>query len=174
MKGKRQEAKGKRQKWKRTARGRRVLHFCPLPFASCLLPSLEMCLPFDVRHSPDEINLVSLKRAPELVLPRRACGGAAGGSFAGNFNGQAGQAFVSTKGSTSPPKPPTRAEQEVRAAAERLNSQVEDALVAVGARQTPAGIDEIEACAHRLERPPRHLSVALRQLAEGRRGPDNP
>src|SRR2546423_2796577 len=76
MKGKRQEAKGKRQKWKRTARGRRVLHFCPLPFASCLLPSLEMCLPFDVRHSPDEINLVSLKRAPELVLPRRACGGA--------------------------------------------------------------------------------------------------
>src|SRR2546423_11404838 len=76
MKGKRQEAKGKRQKWKRTARGRRVLHFCPLPFASCLLPSLEMCLPFDVRHSPKEINLVSLKRAPEpVLLAARACGG---------------------------------------------------------------------------------------------------
>ena len=131
-----------------------------------------MCLPFDVRHSPDEINLVSLKRAPELVLPRRACGGAAVGSFAENSNGQAGQAFVSTKGSTSPSKPPTRAEQEVRSAAERLNSQVEDALAAVGARQTRDGIDEIEACADRLERAARDLSVALRELAEERRDKD--
>ena len=79
---------------------------------------------------------------------------------------------MSTKGSTSPSKPPTRAEQEVRSAAERLNSQVEDALAAVGARQTPDGIDEIEACADRLERAARDLSVALRELAEERRDKD--
>src|SRR2546421_8270497 len=85
MKGKRQEAKGKRQKWKTTTRGPRVLHFYPLSFASCLLPSLEMCLSFDVRHSPDEINLVSLKRAPELVLPRRARAAGRGRLLRGEF-----------------------------------------------------------------------------------------
>jgi hypothetical protein len=84
-------------------------------------------------------------------------------------NGQAGQVFVSTKGSTSPSKPLTRAEQEAHSAAERLNSQVADALAAVSARQTRDGVDEIEACADRLERAARDLSVALRELAEERR-----
>ena len=53
-----------------------------------------------------------------------------------------------------------------------MNSQIEDALQAVGARQTPDGIDEIEACADRLERAARDLSVALRELAEERRDKD--
>ncbi|HYX42565.1 MAG TPA: hypothetical protein VE821_12745 [Pyrinomonadaceae bacterium] len=81
---------------------------------------------------------------------------------------------MSTKGSTSPSRPPTRAEQEVRSAAERLNSQVADALAAVSARQTRDGVDEIEACADRLERAARDLSVALRELAEERRNNDAP
>ena len=76
---------------------------------------------------------------------------------------------MSTKGSTSPSKPLTRAEQEAHSAAERLNSQVADALAAVSARQTRDGVDEIEACADRLERAARDLSVALRELAEERR-----
>ena len=45
-------------------------------------------------------------------------------------------------------------------------------LQAVGARQTRDGIDEIEACADRLERAARDLSVALRELAEERRDKD--
>jgi hypothetical protein len=79
---------------------------------------------------------------------------------------------VSTKGSTSPSKPLTRAEQEVQSAAERVNSQTEDALAAVAARQTPGGVDELEACADRLERAARDLSVALRELVEERREKD--
>jgi hypothetical protein len=80
--------------------------------------------------------------------------------------------LVSTKGSTSPSKLLTRAEQEVQSAAERLNSQTEDALAAVAARTSPGGVDELEACADRLERAARDLSVAQRELAEERRESD--
>jgi hypothetical protein len=66
----------------------------------------------------------------------------------------------------------TRAEQEVKSAAERLNSQVADALAAVAARQSPGGIDELEASADRLERAARDLAVALRELVEERRERD--
>lgn len=79
---------------------------------------------------------------------------------------------MSTKGSTSPLTPLTRAEQEVQSAAERLNSQTEDALIAVASRQKPGGVDELEACADRLERAARDLSVALRELLEERREKD--
>jgi hypothetical protein len=80
--------------------------------------------------------------------------------------------LVSTKGSTSPSKLLTRAEQEVQSAAERLNSQTEDALAAVAARQNPGGVEELEACAERLERAARDLAVALRELVEERRQKD--
>jgi hypothetical protein len=66
----------------------------------------------------------------------------------------------------------TRAEQEVQSAAERLNSQTEAALAAVAARQTPGGVDELDASADRLERAARDLSVALRELVEERREKD--
>ena len=79
---------------------------------------------------------------------------------------------MSTKGSTSPIKRLTRAEQEVQSAAERLNSQVADALAAVAARQSPGGVDELEASADRLERAARDLAVALRELVEERRERD--
>jgi hypothetical protein len=79
---------------------------------------------------------------------------------------------VSTKGSTSPTQRLTRAEQEVQSAAERLNSQVADALAAVAARQSPGGVDELDASADRLERAARDLAVALRELVEERRERD--
>ncbi|HYH87533.1 MAG TPA: hypothetical protein VEX60_18910 [Pyrinomonadaceae bacterium] len=79
---------------------------------------------------------------------------------------------MSTKGSTSPSKPLTRAEQEAQSAAERLNSQITDALAAVAGLQSPGGVDELEACADRLERAARDLSVALRELAEERQNRD--
>jgi hypothetical protein len=66
----------------------------------------------------------------------------------------------------------TRAEQEVQSAAERLNSQVADALAAVAARQSPGGVDELEASADRLERAARDMAVALRELVEERRERD--
>ncbi|MDT5158905.1 MAG: hypothetical protein QOH51_3262 [Acidobacteriota bacterium] len=66
----------------------------------------------------------------------------------------------------------TRSEQEVQSAAERLNSQIEDALAAVAARQNPGGVDQLEASADRLERAARDLSVALRELLEERREND--
>ena len=88
------------------------------------------------------------------------------------YSGKQGRVFVSTKGSTSPSKPLTRAEQEVQSAAERLNSQTEAALAAVAARQRPGGVDELEASADRLERAARDLSVALRELVEERREKD--
>jgi hypothetical protein len=75
---------------------------------------------------------------------------------------------VSSQSSTSP-KPLTRAEQEVQSAAERLNSQIDDALAAVAALKAPDGVEELEACADRLERAARDLSVALRELTEERR-----
>jgi hypothetical protein len=63
--------------------------------------------------------------------------------------------------------PLTPAEQEAQAAAERLNAQIEDALAAVAVR-SKSGTEELEACAHRLERAARDLAVALRELAERR------
>ena len=45
--------------------------------------------------------------------------------------------------------------------------QIEAALAAV-AVQTQDGVEELEACADRLERAARDLSVALRELAEQR------
>jgi hypothetical protein len=80
---------------------------------------------------------------------------------------------VSTKRSTSTMQGLTRAEQEVQSAAERLNSQVEDALAAVATRQkSPDAADELEASADRLERAARDLAVALRELGEERRAAD--
>ncbi len=79
---------------------------------------------------------------------------------------------MSTKGSTSPAQPLTRAEQEVHSAADRLNLQTEDALRAVAARQSPGGVDELDASADRLERAARDLAVALRELVEERREKD--
>jgi hypothetical protein len=58
----------------------------------------------------------------------------------------------------------------VQSAAERLNSQISDALAAVATRQkTRDAADELEATADRLERAARDLAVALRELGEERR-----
>jgi hypothetical protein len=62
----------------------------------------------------------------------------------------------------------TRAEQETQTEAERLNAQVERALAAVAVRSTNE-TEELEACANRIERAARDLSVALRELARERR-----
>lgn len=73
-----------------------------------------------------------------------------------------------SRSQTSTPRPLTPAEQETQAAAERLNSQVEDALAAVA---TPSGdntADELDAIADRLERAARDLAVALRELGARR------
>ena len=75
---------------------------------------------------------------------------------------------MSSKGTSSSPRPLTRAEQEVQSAAERLTAQIGDALSAVHVR-SPDGVDELDACADRLERAARDLSVALRELAEERK-----
>lgn len=79
----------------------------------------------------------------------------------------------SSKSSTSPSKPLTRAEQEAQSAAERLNSQIDDALAAVASLQSPDGVGELEASADRLERAARDLAVALRELADERRSRDS-
>ena len=60
----------------------------------------------------------------------------------------------------------------MQSTAERLNSQVGDALAAVAALKAPDGVQGLEACADRLERAARDLSVALRELAEERRESD--
>ncbi len=60
----------------------------------------------------------------------------------------------------------------MQSAAERLNLQTEDALAAVAARQSPGAVDDLEACADRLERAARDLAVALRELVEERREKD--
>lgn len=69
------------------------------------------------------------------------------------------------------PAPPKRqlslAEQEAEKAAQRLNTQIEAALSAVQAHD---GTEELEACADRLERAARDLTVALRELAQRRQG----
>ena len=62
------------------------------------------------------------------------------------------------------------AEQETRAAAERLSAQIDDALSAAS-RHSSDSTEELEACADRLERAARDLAAALRELA-GRRGGD--
>ena len=62
----------------------------------------------------------------------------------------------------------TRAEKETESAAERLTSQIEDARAAVSQRST-SDIDELEACADRLERAARDLATALRELSHERR-----
>ena len=62
----------------------------------------------------------------------------------------------------------TRAEQETETAADRLNTQVEGALAAVAVRSN-SDIEQLEACADRLERAARDLAVALRELAHERR-----
>ena len=61
----------------------------------------------------------------------------------------------------------TRAEAETETAAERLTSQIESARAAVAVRST-SDMDELEACADRLERAARDLAVALRELARER------
>lgn len=61
----------------------------------------------------------------------------------------------------------SNAEQETETAAERLNLQIEDALAAVALRSSDSA-DELEACADRLERAARDLTVALRELAQQR------
>lgn len=55
----------------------------------------------------------------------------------------------------------------MQTAAERLTSQMDDALAAVRL-QSPDAVEELEACADRLERAARDMSVALRELAEER------
>jgi hypothetical protein len=62
----------------------------------------------------------------------------------------------------------TRAEKETESAAERLTSQIEDARAAVSKHST-SDIDELEACADRLERAARDLATALRELSHERR-----
>jgi hypothetical protein len=62
----------------------------------------------------------------------------------------------------------TRAEKETQTEAARLNTQIEHALAAVAVRSRN-DIEELEACADRLERAARDLSVALRELARERR-----
>ncbi len=62
----------------------------------------------------------------------------------------------------------TRAEQETTTAAERLTSQIDSARTAVAVRST-SDIEELEACADRLERAARDLAAALRELAHERR-----
>lgn len=64
--------------------------------------------------------------------------------------------------------PLTRAEKETQTEAGRLTTQIEDALSAVTTRSR-ADIEELEACADRLERAARDLAVALRELANQRR-----
>jgi polyhydroxyalkanoate synthesis regulator phasin len=66
----------------------------------------------------------------------------------------------------------TRAEQETNTAAERLTSQIESARAAVAVRST-SDIEELEACADRLERAARDLATALRELAHERRAAAN-
>jgi hypothetical protein len=62
----------------------------------------------------------------------------------------------------------TRAERETETAAARLIEQTENALVAVAVRST-SDIEQLEACAARLERAARDLAVAMRELAHERR-----
>jgi hypothetical protein len=62
----------------------------------------------------------------------------------------------------------TRAERETETASARLIEQTENALAAVAVRSM-SDIEQLEACATRLERAARDLAVALRELAHERR-----
>jgi hypothetical protein len=74
--------------------------------------------------------------------------------------------FVSeNQGTTTSRQSP--AAHETAAAAERLTTQIEDARAALS-NQT-SDDTELEACADRIERAARDLSVALRELARRRR-----
>ncbi len=66
----------------------------------------------------------------------------------------------------------TRAEQETETAADRLSSQIDSALAAVAVHSYD-DIEELEACADRLERAARDLTVALRELSRERRAQKN-
>jgi small-conductance mechanosensitive channel len=59
------------------------------------------------------------------------------------------------------------AAQETESAVERLTTQIEDARAALSNRTSDD--TELEACADRIERAARDLSVALRELAKRRR-----
>ncbi|MDT7541342.1 MAG: hypothetical protein QOE33_1246 [Acidobacteriota bacterium] len=59
------------------------------------------------------------------------------------------------------------AAHETESAAERLSTQIEDARAAVANTRRDDG--DLEACADRIERAARDLSVALRELAARRR-----
>lgn len=63
------------------------------------------------------------------------------------------------------------AAHEAESAAERLSTQIEDARTALASARSDDG--ELEACADRIERAARDLSVALRELASRRRGEDS-
>lgn len=81
---------------------------------------------------------------------------------------RAGPFVASIMTAETPLNQMTRAEKETQSAAERLHVQIEDALAAVAVRANNDR-DELEACAHRLERAARDLAVALRELAHERR-----
>lgn len=65
----------------------------------------------------------------------------------------------------------TRAEQEAHTEAQRLTTQVEEALAVVRAHSDNQA-EDLEAVATRLERASRDLAVALRELARERRQND--
>jgi hypothetical protein len=69
---------------------------------------------------------------------------------------------------TFTPRQMTRAERETETASARLIEQTENALAAVAVRSM-SDIEQLEACAARLERAARDLAVALRELAHERR-----
>jgi hypothetical protein len=75
---------------------------------------------------------------------------------------------VSNRAARSDVRQTSNAAQEAASAAERLNTQIADALADVN---TPSGgtPDELEASADRIERAARDLSVALRDLASRQR-----
>lgn len=76
--------------------------------------------------------------------------------------------FVTTDSTSQGALPVSRARRETEAAAERLNAQIEAALAAV-TDNSPDDSDDLEACADRLERAARDMTVALRELVARRR-----
>jgi len=75
--------------------------------------------------------------------------------------------FVSTEQKNPSSRQLSPVERETETAAERLHTQIEAALAAVAIR-TDDSVEDLEACADRLERAARDLSVALRELAAQR------
>lgn len=66
----------------------------------------------------------------------------------------------------------SRGEKETETEATRLIELIEDALRVVAVRTT-AEVDSLEAIADRIERAARDFSVALRELAQQRRNPED-